>query len=109
MSVHVRQNTHKCQPIKARVHREITGKVKSITLSKTATGKYFASILVDDGLAKPNPLTDLNAPQVVGIDMGITDLAITSTGHKTGNPRFLKNAQRSTSGLHPRKPVPAVV
>ena len=85
----------KCQPIKARVHREITGKVKSITLSKTATGKYFASVLVDDGLAQPNPLTDLNASKVVGIDMGITDLAITSTGHKTGNPRFLKNAQRN--------------
>ena len=85
----------KCQPIKARVHREITGKVKSITLSKTATGKYYASILVDDGLAQPNPLTDLNASRVVGIDMGITDLVITSTGHKTGNPRFLKNAQRN--------------
>ena len=98
MSVAVGDNwikVPKCQPIKARVHREISGKVKSITLSKTATGKYFASVLVDDGLAQPNPLTDLNASKVVGIDMGITDLAITSTGHKTGNPRFLKNAQRN--------------
>ena len=98
MSVTVGENwikVPKCLPLKARVHREITGKVKSITLSKTATGKYFASVLVDDGLAQPNPLTDLNASQVVGIDMGITDLAITSTGHKTGNPRFLKNAQRN--------------
>ena len=98
MSVTVGENwikVPKCLPLKARVHREITGKVKSITLSKTTTGKYYASILVDDGLAQPNPLTDLNASQVVGIDMGITDLAITSTGHKTGNPRFLKNAQRN--------------
>ena len=98
MSVAVGDNwikVPKCQPIKARVHREISGKVKSITLSKTATGKYFASVLVDDGLAQPNPLTDLNASKVVGIDMGITDLAITSDGHKTGNPRFLKNAQRN--------------
>ena len=98
MSVTVGENwikVPKCLPLKARVHREITGKVKSITLSKTTTGKYYASILVDDGLAQPNPLTDLNASQVVGIDMGITDLAITSNGHKTGNPRFLKNAQRN--------------
>ena len=40
----------KCSKIKAKVHRQITGKVKSITISKTTTGKYFASSLVEDGL-----------------------------------------------------------
>ncbi|WP_269078736.1 transposase [Endozoicomonas numazuensis] len=39
----------KCQPIKARVHREIAGKVKSITLTRTASDKYYASILAEDG------------------------------------------------------------
>ena len=85
----------KCKPIKARVHREIVGKVKSITLSKTVTGKYFASILVDDAQEYTKPITHLEANKVAGVDMGITDLAITSKGHKTGNPRFLKNAQRN--------------
>jgi len=82
----------KCEPIKAKVHREITGKIKSITLSRETTGKYYASILVDDDVAQPKPITDLDAAKIVGVDMGITDLAITSNGRKTGNPRFLKKA-----------------
>ncbi|UYM15154.1 RNA-guided endonuclease InsQ/TnpB family protein [Endozoicomonas euniceicola] len=85
----------KCKPIRAKVHREIVGKVKSVTLSRTLTGKYFASILADDTQEQPKQIDNLEANQVVGVDMGITDLAITSTGHKTGNPRFLKKAQRN--------------
>ncbi|UYM15434.1 RNA-guided endonuclease InsQ/TnpB family protein [Endozoicomonas euniceicola] len=85
----------KCKPIRAKVHREIVGKVKSVTLSRTLTGKYFASILADDTQEQPKQIDNLEANQVVGVDMGITGLAITSTGHKTGNPRFLKKAQRN--------------
>ena len=85
----------KCERIKARIHREIVGKVKSITLSKTATGKYYTSILTDDAREQPKQCATIKANQVVGVDMGITDLAITSEGYKTGNPRFLKKAQRN--------------
>ena len=85
----------KCKPIKAKVHRAIAGKVKSITLSKTSTGKYFASILVDDGIANTKPLDEISTNQVVGVDMGLTHLAITSRGDKQDNPRFLKQAARN--------------
>ena len=85
----------KCARIKARVHREIAGKIKSITLSRTPSGKYFASILTDDAREQPKQIDNLDSSRVVGVDMGITDLAITSNGHKTGNPRFLKKAQRN--------------
>jgi putative transposase len=37
--------------IEAVVHRELVGELKSITLSKTATGKYFAACLFEDGEA----------------------------------------------------------
>ncbi|NVF54358.1 transposase, partial [Escherichia coli] len=37
----------KILPIEARLHREITGMLKSITLSRSATGKYYASLLCD--------------------------------------------------------------
>ncbi|WP_242529992.1 transposase [Marinobacterium georgiense] len=80
----------KLDRIKARIHREITGTVKSITLSRTATGKYYASILTDDGQPAPVPMQTLD--RVVGIDTGLTDLCITSDGVKTPNPRFLKRA-----------------
>ena len=40
----------KIPPIEARLHREITGTLKSITLSRSTTGKYYASLLCDDGM-----------------------------------------------------------
>lgn len=85
----------KCSPIKARIHREVVGKIKSITLNKTPTGKFYASILVEDGKSAPQSITDLKSDQIVGVDVGLTDIAITSDGVKTGNPRFIKNAQRN--------------
>ncbi|TMO21641.1 transposase [Pseudoalteromonas sp. S4492] len=85
----------KCKPIKAKVHREIAGEVKSITLTRTPSGKYYASILAEDGQTESKPAAALQASKVVGVDAGLTDIAITSNGLKTGNPRFLKNAQRN--------------
>ena len=80
----------KLDRIKARIHRELIGTVKSITLSRTPTGKYYASILTDDGAIAPTPTQTLD--HVIGIDMGLTDLCITSDGVKIPNPRFLKRA-----------------
>jgi len=71
---------------------DISGTVKSITVSRTSTGKYFASILVDDGIATPSQIDNLNENAVVGIDVGLTHIAIESNGHKEGNPRFTTRA-----------------
>ena len=81
----------KMKPLKARVHRELNGKLKSVTLSRSVTGKYYASLLVEDGLQTPAPLHSVDT--VLGVDMGLTHLAIDSEGNKTANPRFLKRAQ----------------
>ncbi|SEI75967.1 putative transposase [Allopseudospirillum japonicum] len=81
----------KMKPIKARIHRELTGKLKSITLSRTVTGKYYASLLIDNGLDTPAPMQTLDT--VLGLDMGLTYLVIDSNGHKMANPRFLKRAE----------------
>ncbi|WP_455380945.1 RNA-guided endonuclease InsQ/TnpB family protein [Acidihalobacter prosperus] len=81
----------KMKPIKARIHRELDGKLKSITLSRTVTGKYYASLLFEDGVEAPATLQTVDT--VMGVDMGLTHLAIDSEGNKTANPRFLKRAQ----------------
>lgn len=78
--------------IKARIHRQVTGKVKSITLSRTVTGKYYASILIDDGVTATTLVSLVDKKDVVGLDMGLTHLAIDSDGNKEANPRFLKKA-----------------
>ncbi len=79
------------QPIKAKLHREISGTVQSITVTLSATGKYYPSILVDDGLEAPQPIHSVE--KVVGIDLGITHFAIDSHGRKEANPRFIKHAE----------------
>lgn len=81
----------KLTPIKARLHRELTGTLKSITLTRTTTGKYYASLMVDDGVETPAPLHTVES--VLGVDLGLTHLAIDSNGQKIANPRFLKRAR----------------
>lgn len=80
----------KMEPIEARVHRDLDGKLKSITLSRTVTGKYYASLLIDDGVETPASIQTVDT--VLGVDLGLTHLAIDSEGNKIANPRFLKRA-----------------
>lgn len=83
----------KMEPIKANIHRDIIGKIKSITVSLTKTGKYYAAILVDNGVEQPEPLQTID--KVTGIDLGLTHFAIQSNGKKEANPRFIKRAQNN--------------
>lgn len=85
----------KCSPLKAKIHRPIEGCLKSITLSKTVTGKYYASLLVEDGVAEPSPLVSLEEDKVLGVDAGLTHLLIQSDHEKVDNPRFVKRAERN--------------
>lgn len=58
----------KLSPIEAHLHRELHGKLKSITITRSATGKYYASILCDDGLEAPVKPTLIST--VTGLDTG---------------------------------------
>lgn len=71
--------------VRVKAHRQIEGVIKSATISMTPTGKYYVSILCETEIA---PLPKANSS--VGIDLGISDFAILSTGEKLGNERFLK-------------------
>ncbi|KPD20460.1 RNA-guided endonuclease InsQ/TnpB family protein [Idiomarina abyssalis] len=83
----------KLGPIKAKLHREIKGKVKSITISCNASGKFFASILSDDNQGTPETCRSIDT--AIGIDLGILHFATDSNGCKTDNPRFLLRAERN--------------
>lgn len=74
-------------------HREFKGIPKRITLTKTVTGKYFVSILVDNQKEIPKK-KPINTKASVGIDFGIKDLAITSDGVVYENKNFFKSQQR---------------
>ncbi len=89
------------QPIKAKLHRKFEGKLKTATVSKTATGKFYISILVDDGKEKTDTqYFDDNS--TIGIDVGIKDFAITSNGDKIDNPKYLRNSMQRIKVLQKR-------
>ncbi|HAV8297016.1 TPA: IS200/IS605 family element transposase accessory protein TnpB [Escherichia coli] len=82
----------KIPAIRANIHREIIGRVSSITITRNKAGKYHASILADGGqeaAAKPACIT-----RVAGYDLGLSHYLIDNDGGKVANPRHLVNAYR---------------
>lgn len=71
------------EPLNIRWSRRFTGKPSTVTVSKDAAGRYFVSILVEEDIAL---LPVVNS--VVGIDVGVKDVVVTSDGLASGNPRF---------------------
>ena len=71
--------------IKAKVHREFIGKIKSATISQVTSGKYYVSILVE---TEHIPMESTRC--AIGFDLGIKDLLITSDGEKKENPKYIK-------------------
>lgn len=70
-------------------HREFDGSISSSWVSKTPTGKYFISILVDNSKERPSKPT-IEETKTIGIDLGISHFATISSGEKIDNPRLLK-------------------
>ena len=75
--------------VRVKSHRKINGIIKNATISMAPTGKYHISILCETEIS---PLPKTNSS--VGVDLGISDFAILSTGEKIGNERFLKQLSK---------------
>lgn len=70
--------------------RTFDGRIRTVTITQTATRKFYASILVEIQCEKPSkPIID--AGKAIGIDLGIKDFAVTSDGEKFDNPKYLRN------------------
>ena len=75
--------------IKAKIHREFIGKIKSATILQVPSGKYFVSVLVE---TEHIPMKSTGA--MVGIDLGIKNLLITSDGEKFDNIRTTQKYEK---------------
>jgi putative transposase len=89
--------------VKAKIHRPIEGVIKTVTVSKDSSGKYYASILTE--MEGKNPASSTEG-RVIGIDLGLKHFAVTSDGNKVSkydNPRHLakheKNLKRKQKKL----------
>lgn len=78
--------------VEAKLHRTFEGILKTVTISMTCTGKYYAALLFDDGQPVSTPNTNGKA---IGVDLGLTHFAITSDGSKFDNPRYLKKKEKN--------------
>ena len=76
--------------IKCRVHREIKGKIGKVTITKTPSGKYFASVCTEEEYVTPFEKTNKS----VGVDMGLKDLLVTSDGEVFSNNRYTRKYER---------------
>ena len=70
--------------------------IKSATLSKTKSGKYYLSVLIDLPLNKSLPITN----NIIGIDLGIKDFVITSEGETFDNIKIKRKNKKKISKLH---------
>ncbi len=75
--------------LKVRWSRIPDGTPKMATVSKDASGRYFVAFGCEEFI-KPMAPTG----KAVGVDLGICDVAATSDGWKSGNPRHLKRQLR---------------
>ena len=71
--------------IKFWLHRPIEGYVKRLTIRRSATKKWHVSFLVEESINHPLEPSD----KVVGIDLGVKNFAVLSSGEFIENPRFL--------------------
>jgi putative transposase len=87
--------------IKTKLSRSFEGILKTATVSMTTTGKFFISILVDDGKETPKK-ESFGYDSTIGLDVGIKDFVTMSDGTKTDNPKFLKSSLQRLKVLQRR-------
>lgn len=68
--------------------RDIVGKIKTVTVSKTPTGRHFVSVLCETGATIPAK-KEIKKSTSVGIDLGIKDFLHTSEGQMFENQKHL--------------------
>lgn len=87
-------NLPKIKGLKAVFSREFVGEIKTVTIRKTPTGKYYASILVDTGDDVIPVPTTIEDDKTLGVDLGLSHMLILSDGSKIDNPKHLSKASQ---------------
>jgi len=84
--------------IKVKLHRSVKGKVKTLVLKRESSGKWFAIFTVE----KRKEPAQTNGGVKVGIDLGLSKLAVVSDGSVISNPRHMRKHERKIAVLGKR-------
>ena len=83
----------KMTPVKIKLHRLIPDgwKLKSVTVSREPSGKYFASLLFD---CENQTAEKRQAKKFLGIDFAMQWMCVFSTGERAGYPMFYRSVEK---------------
>ena len=84
--------------VKLVLHRPIAGTPKTVTLTRSASGKWYACLSCETA-AHPLAPTE----QIVGVDVGLASFATLSNGAQIENPRFYRRDERDLKRVQKRK------
>jgi putative transposase len=82
--------------------RSFTERVRSVTVSRTKSGKHFASILIERDL-DVTPLTTVQMDKVAAFDMSAREFMV-GEGERFENPRFYRSREAKLARLQRRCP-----
>ena len=83
----------KLKDVKIRGYRDLEylpGRIINATVEQASTGKYYVSVVVEEN----DIYTKLIPRKIIGIDLGIKDIIITSDNEKIGNPRLIEKYEK---------------
>ena len=83
---------------KIKWHREIIGKIKTLTITRSSTGKWFACFSVETSEEILEPTN-----KSVGIDVGIKSFAVFSDGTEIDNPKFFRADEKDLAKAQRKK------
>lgn len=78
-------------------HRPLNGILKTCTIQRTATGKWFVTIVCE---VEAEPLPE--SAEAVGIDVGLEQFATLSNGDQISNPRFFRTEEKALANAQRR-------
>jgi putative transposase len=93
-SIRIENNTirlPKVAFVKLKLHRNIPNNyiIKSVTITKTRTNKYYISILVE----YENQIFNKNIETAIGLDFSMKKLYVDSNNHSADYPKYFKRSQ----------------
>lgn len=81
--------------VKFHKSQELTGKLISVTICRTKTGKYTASVLCETEIEKY-----LQVNQTIGLDLGIKFYLVTTNNEVVDNPKYYRTQKRKLHKAH---------
>lgn len=97
-TVHIENRYIKLPKLKSMVrikqHRLFDGIIKSCTISKTPSNRYYISILVETEIEQLKTIY-----KKIGVDVGLKEFAICSDGFRVDNPKHFRKAEKKLAKL----------